>query len=144
MALAALLGLALAGPARAASAPPVWEDLADIDTIQIRTTDVEGDPVDRTIWLLVLDGQGYIRAGGSSRWDANIDAHPDVSAQIDGIWYDLRAKRIPEGPLYDQVMQGMRDKYGFPDMVLTPLRALGGAPRILRLDSRPGIPMGRP
>ena len=145
IALGASLGLALlAHAARASSPPPVWEDLADVPTIQIKTTDAEGDAVERTIWLLVLDGQGYVRAGGTSRWDANVDAHPDVSAQIDGIWYDLRAKRIPEGALYDQVMQGMRDKYGLEDMLISPLRALGGSPRIMRLDARPGIPMGPP
>jgi hypothetical protein len=142
LAFACAASLALAATARAAT--PDWPSVADVETIRIRTTDEDGSARERTIWLLVHDGRGYIRAGGTSQWDANVDAVPEVSVQIGDVWYDLRATRVPEGPLYDAVMDGMREKYGLSDALLSPLRFLGGAPRILRLDPRAGIPMGSP
>lgn len=140
VALAASLGIA--SPARAASPPPDWSQVADVGTIQIRTTDEKGTVRERTIWLLVHDGQAYIRAGGTSSWDSNIDAAPEVEVQIGDVWYELLAARVPEGELYDAVTAGMREKYGLSDMVIGIFRGIGGAARILRLDARPGLPMG--
>jgi hypothetical protein len=139
----AIATLALATAASAASSPD-WTSAANVETIRIRTTDADGSTRERTVWLLVHDGQGFVRAGSTSRWDGNVDAVPDVSVQIGETWYDLRATRIPEGAVYDAVMAGMREKYGWQDAVLSPLRFLGGSPRILRLDPRAGIPMGTP
>lgn len=136
--LATLAAFALAAPGHA-SPPPDWSHVADVDTIQIQLTDADGAKVDRTIWLVVHGGQGYIRAGGGSGWDANVDAAPDVTVQIGEVSYGLRATRIPEGTLYDAVMTGMREKYGIQDLLLSPIRFLGGTPRILRLDPRPGL-----
>ena len=140
--LLALACLALATTARAATAPD-WASVANVQTIEIRTTDADGSPRERTIWLLVHDGQGYIRAGALSKWDANVDAEPEVSIQIGEVWYGMRVTRVPEGPLYDAVMAGMREKYGLEDALISPLRMLGGSPRILRVDPRAGMPMGR-
>ena len=144
IALAFAISFAIAATAHAANSPD-WPSVASIETIQIRTTDADGSPRERTIWLLVHDGQGYIRAGATSKWDANVDTEPDVSVQIGDVWYDMHATRIPEGGLlYDAVMAGMREKYGLQDMLISPLRALGGSPRVLRLDPRAGMPMGTP
>ena len=140
IALATLAAFALAAPGHA-SPPPDWSHVADVDTIQIQLTDAEGAKVDRTIWLVVHGGQGYIRAGGGSGWDANVDAVPDVTVRIGEVSYELRAMRIPEGPLYEAVMTSMRKKYGMQDVLLSPIRFFGGAPRILRLDARAGMPL---
>jgi hypothetical protein len=109
IALAFAISFAIAATAHAANSPD-WPSVASVETIQIRTTDADGSPRERTIWLLVHDGQGY----------------------------------IPEGATYDAVMAGMREKYGFQDMLISPLRALGASPRVLRLDPRAGMPMGTP
>ena len=134
----AAAALALAAPLAAGAAEPDWSRVADVPTIRIRTTRPDGSTRERTIWLLVHEGPGYVRAGGLSRWDSNVDAAPDVSVRIGDAWYDLRATRIPKGPLYDAVMAGMRAKYGGSDALVGPLRAIGGGPRILRPDSGAG------
>ena len=139
-ALAASLGIG--APARATSPPPDWEQVADEGTIQIRTTDEKGTVRERTIWLAVVDGRGYVRAGGSSSWDSNVDAAPEVQVQIRDVWYDLLATRVPEGEEYDAVVAGMREKYGLSDALIGLFRNLGGTPRVLRLDALPGLPMG--
>lgn len=140
VAFAASLGIG--APASAASPPPDWEQVADVGTIQIRTTDENGTVRERTIWLIVLEGQGYVRAGGASGWDSNIDAVPEVEVQIDDVWYELLATRIPEGETYDAVKAAMRAKYGLSDAIIGIFRNVGGTPRILRLDAVPGLPMG--
>jgi len=131
-----LLALVVTVPAFAGPAPD-WARVAGVDTIRIRTVDVKGASHETTIWLLVHEGQAYVRAGGGSRWDRPIDAHPDVAVEIEGVWYDVRATRIPAGPLYDAVKTGMRAKYGGQDRLIGLIRNIGGAPRILRLDPRP-------
>lgn len=138
----ALATLSWSPVAPAASPPPDSAQLANVETVRIRTTDANGDTRERTIWLLVHEGHGFIRAGGTSGWDSSIDAVPDVAVQLGEVWYELRATRIARGELYDAVMSGMRSKYGLSDRLLSPFRALGGGPRILRLDPRPGLPIG--
>jgi hypothetical protein len=137
-AAACALALACAASAAAAQAPD-WPSLARVDTIQIVASDHQGTRRERTIWLVVLEGRGYIRAGGTSSWDEGIDVHPDVVARIEGVDYELRAVRIPEGPLYDAVTQAFRDKYGFSDAFLGLIRGIGGSPRIMRLEARPAF-----
>jgi hypothetical protein len=139
---ALLFAAAFAPGARAGSTPPDWAAAADVDTIQIRTTDEEGALRERTVWLVVIDGQAYVRAGGTSRWDSNVDAAPDVEVQIGGIWFALRATRVPEGPTTEAVVAAMREKYGWSDALIGLVRGIGASPRILRLDPRPGLPMG--
>ena len=140
--LALVAALALAPAARADSTPPDWAAAADVDTIQIRTTDEEGALRERTIWVVVIDGQAYVRAGGTSRWDSNVDAAPDVEVQIGEVWFALRATRVPDGPTTEAVTAAMRAKYGWSDALIGVVRGIGGSPRILRLDPRPGLPMG--
>jgi hypothetical protein len=138
--VAALASLLVAVAAGAASMPPDWNAASGVDTIQIVTRDEQGTRRERTIWLVVIDGRGYIRAGGTSRWDAGIDLHPEVEVEIEGIRYPLRATRIPEdSELYDAVNRAMREKYGFSDALIGVFRGIGGRPRILRLDGPAGL-----
>lgn len=137
LAASSLLALALLAPHAAAETPFAWQRFAEVDTVRIRTFDDDGPRRARTINLLVHEGHGYVRAGGASRWDRTIDAHPEVELEIEGVWYALRAARVPRGPLYDAVKAGMRAKYGAADAWIGLVRRIGGTPRILRLDPRP-------
>jgi hypothetical protein len=142
IAILSLAWLLAAAPARAATSVPDWAAVADTGTIQIVATDAEGAKLERTIWLVVLDGRGYIRAGATSSWDEGLDANPEVTVRIADVDYELRATRIPEGLLYDQVTEAFRTKYGFSDALMSIVRGVGGTPRILVLEARRGIPMG--
>ncbi|RIL06452.1 MAG: hypothetical protein DCC71_06490 [Proteobacteria bacterium] len=142
-ALAGALAAALLGAiaASASSPPPDWNALADVGTIRISAPEADGTPRERTIWLVVVDGSAYIRAGGTSSWDDAIDTDPDVTVHVNDVAYDLRATRIPEGELTERVHRAFREKYGLSDALIGLVRGIGGTPRILRLDPRPGLPM---
>lgn len=135
----------LAAPAaRAVMSMPDWAAVGDVGTIQIVATDAEGASIERTIWLVVVDGRGYIRAGATSRWDQGLDANPDVTIRIADVDYELRAARVPEGVRYDQINEAFRAKYGFSDALMSIIRGVGGTPRIMELQARRGMPMGPP
>ena len=133
--------------AHAASTLPDWKHFATLDTIQVVTLDDKddegGQPIRRetTIWLAVHEGQGYIRTGATT-WGANLKRDPNLIVIMNGISYDLSVTPIPQGELYDAVTQTFRDKYGFMDAAIGLFRGIGGTPTIMRLDGRPGIPMG--
>lgn len=141
--LAVLCALA----AQADSALPDWENFADLGTIQVVTSDPSLDPGEApyrretTVWLVVHEGQGYIRTG-ATKWGANIRRNSNVTVIMNGVGYELNATSIPEGALYDAVTQSFRDKYGFQDAALGVFRRIGGTPMIMRLEGRPGLPMG--
>jgi len=129
--------------ANAASTLPDWKHFADLRTIQVVTLDDDEahTPRETTIWLVVHEGQGYIRTGATT-WGANVRRDPNVVIRMSGTDYELRATPIPEGELYDAVKQGFRDKYGLMDAALSLVRGLGGTPTIMRLDGRADMPMG--
>jgi hypothetical protein len=133
---ALLAGLVCATGARADAAAPDWASLAEARTVRISTTDPNGKTRTRTVWLAVVDGQGYVRAGGTSRWDRWVDERPDVVLEAHDERFELLAVRVPKGATYDAVVHAMREKYGLLDGVIGVFRRIGG-PRVLRLDPRP-------
>lgn len=133
--LAALfsLGLALAAyPARAAE--PNWDKVAEIEQIEIVTHDEDGDARETTIWFVVVDGQGFIRTGGST-WGENIRRDPsDVVLRIEGKEYPLRAEFIENDSLRERVVAAFRAKYGWFDGFVNFVR--GKRPNIMHMISR--------
>jgi hypothetical protein len=132
-----------AGLAQAASVTPDWASVADVETIEIVVRDADGEPRERTIWLVVHDGHGYVRAGSTSSWDDGIETHPNVTIRIEGVDYELRATPVTEPFQVEQVNGAFRDKYGLSDAVVGIIDVIGGTPRILRLEPARGMPMGR-
>jgi hypothetical protein len=123
--------LLLASPALAEV--PDWVTVADADTVQVVTDDEDGSRRDTTVWLLVLDGQGYIRTGGT-RWGANLQRDPQLELRVGDTSYPLRAEFVEDEPLRERVEAGFREKYGFSDAVIGLFR--GGEPLIMRLRPR--------
>lgn len=127
-----LLGaLFAAAPAR--SAGPDWNTVASVETVEIVTTNEDGTPKETTIWLVVVDGEGYVRTG-STRWKANIDRDKDVTLRIEGSEYPLRVEFATDAELRARVEQAFRDKYGFSDSFIDIFRS--GDSNIMRLLPR--------
>ena len=122
----------LAGPA--SNAAPDWAAVADVQEVQILTTNEDGSPRETTIWLAVLDGQGYIRTSQSTRWGGNAERQPEIALRIDGAEYPLRASFMTDDVLREQVVKAFREKYGWFDGFVNFVR--GSSPRIMRLDPR--------
>jgi hypothetical protein len=127
-----LLVALLTAPPVAADAPD-WNAVKDVGNVEIVTTNQDGSARDTTIWLAVVDGQGYIRTG-NTRWMANIELDPDVTLRIEETEYPLRAERVTDAPLRARVVQTFREKYGFSDAFVSIFRSRN--PNIMHLVPR--------
>ena len=127
---AAALAACLAS--QSARADVDWSELADRSTVVIATTDADGEPRETTIWLCVMDGQGYVRGGGG-RWIANAARDGDVSLQVGERELALRATVLTDAGEIARVTAAFREKYGFVDIFATWVR---GEPTIFRLTPR--------
>jgi hypothetical protein len=110
-----------------------WNAEKDVETVEIVTTDEDGSARDTTIWLAVVDGQGYIRTGNST-WKGNIERNPDVTLRVGETEYAVRAEFVTDADLKTRVEQTLREKYGFSDSFIGIFRI--GEPNIMRLVPR--------
>jgi hypothetical protein len=94
--------------------PPAW---AEEDTIEIITVSAEDGPYEFPVWLVVLDGQLYLRLGGraAERFKHNT-TNPYVSVAIAGQQFPkVRVQEAPE--MAQPVAAAMADKY-FSDILI--------------------------
>jgi hypothetical protein len=94
--------------------PEAW---TDIDTLEILTTGPEEGEHWSTLWLVVIDGQVYLRLGSraTERVQRNTTA-PYVTVKVAGQQFDrVRAAHLPE--FRDRVAAAMRKKY-WSDLII--------------------------
>jgi hypothetical protein len=111
----------------------VWSSYADEQTVKVVTTNEDGSSRETTVWLVVVEGQGYIRTG-KTRWGGNIERNPDVALRIGETELTLRVAFVSDEVEREAVVTAFRDKYGFSDWILGPFRR--GEPKIMRLMPR--------
>jgi hypothetical protein len=126
-----LLAALLAAPAVAAA--PDWAAVAEEETVYVVTSDEDGDRRETKIWVLVLDGVGYIRTSRSTRWGDNVERDPDIALRVDDADYPLRATFIEDPADRARIVAGFEEKYG-SNPILNWIR--GDDPRIMRLEAR--------
>ncbi len=131
----ALLAFALAAASGsvARAGVPDWASVADVGAVQVVTRDEDGDLRETTVWLIVLDGRGYIRTGGT-RWGANLVRDPEAVLRIDETEYPMRVEFVEDDGTREQVVAAFREKYGFSDAFISVFR--GSRPKIMRLLPR--------
>lgn len=116
------------------SATPDWPAVADVDTVAITTRDEDGGERVTTIWLAVVDGQGYVRTGDTS-WYENIERDPRIYLRIGETVYALLASPVAENdPTFERVQNAFSEKYGFSDTLVGWMPGMGT--RVLRLLPR--------
>ena len=111
-----------------------WNSVADVEEVRVLTTNEDGTPRETTIWLAVVDGQGYIRTGGWTKWGDNVKRNPDIALRIGDTEHPLRASFVEDEALRERIVATFREKYGRFDGFLNILR--GSKPPIMRLDPR--------
>lgn len=121
----------IAGAARAAA--PNWETLSEVGQIEVITRDDDGAARETTIWFVVVDGQGFIRTGGST-WGENVSRDSNVVLRIEGVDYALRADFIEDDALRERVVAAFREKYGWFDGFIDFVR--GSRPKIMHMLPR--------
>lgn len=117
-------------PAQAASLD--WADLAAGDTVEVVTSDADGDVRETTIWLLALDGTGYIRTSKGSTWGDNVERQPDITLRAKGADHPVHAIPITDEAEKARIVAGFEAKYGHHPI----LDWFRGEPRIWRLEAR--------
>jgi hypothetical protein len=125
--------LSVPGFAGAQSDGPEWASLAEVDTVQVLTTNEDSRVRDTTVWLVVVDGDGYIRTGGTA-WGDNAVRDPEIEVSIEGTKYPLRVHFVEDDGLRQRITDSFREKYGFADSLIGLFR--GDRPKIMRLTPR--------
>jgi hypothetical protein len=131
LAFAALLWLAWLP--LAALADVDWGAHTGDDTVVVTTHDEDGSVRARTIWLLVLDGQPYIRTGSATSWGENVLRDPDLTLTVGDEVVALRAERVSDPALLERITAAFREKYGFGDRLAALVR---GDPIVFRVSPR--------
>jgi hypothetical protein len=123
----------LAAAEGSAAPAPDWAQLGSLETVEVVTKDPGGEPRTTTVWLAVVDGQGYVRTG-STRWGANAERDPVLALLAGGARYELRVELVEDDALRARIADAFRAKYGWEDAMLSWVR--GSRPRIMRLLPR--------
>jgi hypothetical protein len=112
-----LVLLILAGCAGSAPGTPAgpgdWKPTAwsDENTVALRTTDPGDAPHWSPVWLVVIDGQLYVRLGSraAGRFDRNT-TKPVLGVRIAGKEFD-RVRGVQAPDMKAKVQDAMKDKY---------------------------------
>jgi len=119
----------MAGPAVALDATAIARD----PVVQVVTHDEDGSARVTKIWIVAVDGEAYIRTGGT-RWGRNVERNANLELRTANGAYDLRVEFVADDGLRARVGQAFREKYGWSDRLISPFR--GRDPKIMHLLPR--------
>jgi len=125
------LAFALGVASSAAAALPDWSKWADLQTVQVISVDAGGRPRTTTVWIVVVDGQPYLRTGGTI-WGGNVERAGKLKLKGGPGEYELRIEKVTDPSRQEKVMAAFRAKYGVWDRVSGLIRF--GGDRIFRLS----------
>ncbi|TMA29693.1 MAG: DUF2255 family protein [Deltaproteobacteria bacterium] len=130
-ALLLVVALAAAHPARAA-----WSDYKDEQEIFAIVHGGDGKPREIKIWLLVLDGHGFIRTRNTS-WKPDLERDPKAALRIKGKEIPIRPIPVKDPELYNKVNEAYTAKYGVtPHVFLSVMRPFLGPWNVYRVEER--------
>jgi hypothetical protein len=112
--------------------------LETVEEVDIETTRGGDAPVHRTtIWVVVEDGEVYIRSlrGEEGRWFRELIAEPDAVLHVEGEAVPLRAIRAPDPESVQRATAGFRAKYSDSPYLDSMIRE-EIAPTTVRLEPR--------
>lgn len=126
--IAVLLALAL--PSVSHAAAPDWSQWADLQTVEVISTDEGGGSRITTVWIVVLDQEAYLRTGGTT-WGDNVEREGKLRLRGLSVEYPLRAEKVLSASEKERVVAAFREKYGRSDVMAGLFRF--GETRIFRL-----------
>src|SRR4030095_454702 len=127
----AVLACALLFASSAEAATADWSKWSALPTVEGITTDEGGRPRTTTVWIVVVEGQAYLRTG-STIWGGNVDREGKLKLKGAPGEDQGRGERITELARQEKVMTAFRAKYGFRDVISSVIRL--GKSRIFRLS----------
>ncbi len=126
------LALLLMVPA-GAQAGTNWERYRDIQTVQVITRQEDGSARDTTVWLVVVDGEPYLRTS-NTRWAGDLERDPNATLEVEGAQIPVKVTFVQDEATRDKAILAFREKYGFTDRVLGVFRF--GGQKVIRLEDR--------
>ena len=111
-----------------------WASIGGEETVDVITTDEDGETRETVIWVLALDGVGYIRTGSGTRWGDDVERDPQIALRVGEIDHPVRAEFVEDDADRERITAGFREKYGWSDAMISWMR--GSRPRIMRLHDR--------
>ena len=127
------VALACLWAAVAAAEAPDWESLREVQTVEVVTADEDGASRETTVWLVVVDGAGIVRTGGTS-WGENVVRKPELVLRAGEASYELRVEFVEDDALRQRITDAFREKYGFSDRIVSWVR--GSRPKLMRLHPK--------
>lgn len=109
-----------------------WSWVRDLPSIELQVNAAQ--PLSRTVWVLVDQGDLFVPAGWASRkrWPAQAVADGRVVVRIAGKRYERQASRVTDPVRLDALRTALSRKYG-----VTPSRDGDDDLWFFRLDPRP-------
>ena len=91
---------------------PDWTFAAEIPSIELQVN--PADPLTRTVWVLVDQGELFVPAGLASRknWPSQAVADGRVVIRVDGKRYERQASRVTDPVRIDALRSALGRKYG--------------------------------
>ena len=135
LAVAGLAAVAIAvatAPARADVAEP-WRSAAEESVVELVTTDADGAARDTKVWIVVVDGTGFVRTN-DSRWLANIRRGSSIVLRLDATDRPVTSEEVTDPAVTTAVERAFKAKYGVMQRVMSALRTR--EPTVLRLRQR--------
>ena len=130
LALLLAAGLAIGGVARAAVYD--WNRWADLETVEVISTDEDGGARLTTVWIIVLDHFPYLRTAGTT-WGDNVERADTIQVRNGTDVRIVEPTAVTEDSHRELVIAAFREKYGFSDALLDFVR---GDARIWSLRAR--------
>ena len=112
---------------------PNWDAVSNASTVEVLTEDADGSLRVTTVWILVQDGEDYVRTGDST-WGDNVVRSGQIILRVEEIDYPSSVEFEEDDARREEIRQGFRDKYGWFDGMISWVR--GDRPRHMRLVSR--------
>lgn len=110
--VAVVLSIACHGDVKPATRTLDWSTIADDQMILVVTTDRDGNPQTTRLWIVVLDGFGYLRTS-ETPWSHDIERDPSFLLLANHLSYPVSATRVPYGSdEHARVMEAFGEKYG--------------------------------
>jgi len=131
-ALFALAAFSLASHALAQAAFD-WTAAREETVIEVLTADADGDLRETPVWIVVLDGAGFVRTN-DSKWLTNIRRGSPVRLRVRNVESAMIANEVSDAALRGRVEAAFKEKYGALQRVMSLFRMR--EPVVLRLDPR--------
>ena len=106
------LALALAGVSHAAA--PEWNDFADVQTVEVISTNEDGGQRLTTVWIVVIEHQAYLRTGATT-WGDNVEREGTLRLRVPQGEWALRAEKVLSPSEIANVEAAFAEKYGRAD-----------------------------